>query len=252
VALVAFWPSPGDAPNKALFPSIMFAPTAGALLAHFFAGARIQWGRPNLWILAGVIPSLTALGAYLLATTLGWVSLDSRLLWIAMAVAPLAIVVASLSAVGEEIGWRGFLWPTLRARFGFLRTGLIVFLIWWTYHVPMILFGWYGTKAGLPAFTLAIAGLVLFVGVLTDRARAMWPSLAAHGAWNALVATNFAVDVAHRPVPAFVGSPALLGEFGWLAAITTAILGGLTSWWHVTHPVQAIPTLASPVSVTTV
>ncbi len=241
VALTAFWPATGGTPNQALFPVIMFAPTAGALLARFFGGARIQWGRPSLWILAGLIPALTALGAYLLGNAMGWVTLDPSLLWVALGVAPLSILIASLSAVGEEIGWRGFLWPTLRARLGFWRTGLIVFLIWWTYHVPVILLGWYGSVAGLPAFTVAIAGFVLFVGVLTDRARSMWPSLAAHGAWNALVATGFAVDVAGRAVPAFDGNQVLLGEFGWLAAVTTAILGGLTAWWHVTHPARPVP-----------
>lgn len=250
VALTAFWPAPGTAPNQALFPVIMFAPTVGALLARFFGGGRIQWGRPNLWILAGVIPSVTALGAYLLATLAGWVSLDPSRLWMALAIAPLSILIGSLSAVGEEIGWRGFLWPTLRARIGFWRTGLIIFLIWWTYHVPVILLGWYGSLAGLPAFTVAIAGFVLFVGVLTDRARSMWPSVIAHGAWNALVATSFAMDVAGRAVAAFDGSAVLLGEFGWLAAVTTAILGGLTAWWHVTHPVRTAP--ASAVTMTTV
>jgi membrane protease YdiL (CAAX protease family) len=250
VALTAFWPAPGYAPNPALFPVIMFAPTVGALLARFLGGGRIQWGRPNLWILAAVIPALTALGGYLLADALGWVGLDPSLLWVALAVAPLSILIASVSAVGEEIGWRGFLWPTLRARIGFWRTGLIVFLIWWTYHVPVILLGWYGSLAGLPAFTVAIAGFVLFVGVLTDRARSMWPSVIAHGAWNALVATSFAVDVAGLAVPAFNGSPVLLGEFGWLAAVTTAILGGLTAWWHVTHPTR--PARARIATLTTV
>ncbi len=236
VALVAFWPASGNVPNQALFPVIMFAPTVGALLARFFGGGKIQWGRPNLWILAGVTPAVTALVAYLVATLAGWVSLDTNLLWSAVAIAPLTIVIGSLSAVGEEIGWRGFLWPTLRVRLGFWPTSLIVLVIWWTYHVPVILLGWYGSTAGLPAFTVAIAGFVLFVGVLTDRARSIWPSVIAHGAWNALVATSFAVDLGGRPVPAFIGDPAILGEFGWLAAVTTAILGGLTAWWHVTHP----------------
>jgi hypothetical protein len=33
-------------------------------------------------------------------------------------------------------------------------------------------------------------------------------------------------------VPAFSGSDALLGEFGWLAAITMLVLGLATAWWH--------------------
>jgi membrane protease YdiL (CAAX protease family) len=237
--LAVFWPHEGEKPNQAVFLVIMLAPTAGALLVRFFGGGRIQWGRPSLWILAGLLPTLTALGAYLVAASAGWVSLDTSLLWLAVVSAPLSIVLACLSALGEEIGWRGFLWPTLRRRTGFRRTSVIILVIWWAYHVPLILLGWYGTLAGLPAFTVAITGFVLFVGVLTDRARSLWPSVIAHGSWNALVATSFAVASGTIRVPAFDGDPGLLGEFGWLAAVTTAVLGGLTAWWHVSHPMTS-------------
>ena len=88
-------------------------------------------------------------------------------------------------------------------------------LVWWAYHLPLILLGWYGSVSGLAAFTVAIAGFTLFVGVLTDRARAVWPSMLAHGAWNALVATSFAALGGSGQVPAFAGSPEL-GEFGGL------------------------------------
>ncbi len=235
--LAAFWPGEGEQPSQAVFLVIMFAPTAGALLARFLGGGRIQWGRPNLWILAGLIPTAAALGVYLIGAAVGWVSSDSGLVGLAMVSAPLSIAFASLSAVGEEIGWRGFLWPALRSRAGFWSTSLVILVIWWAYHVPLILLGWYGSMAGLPAFTVAIAGFVLFIGVLTDRARSLWPSVIAHGSWNALVATSFAVNTGGIRIPAFEGDPALLGEFGWLAAVTSAVLGGLTAWWHVSHPV---------------
>ncbi len=56
----------------------------------------------------------------------------------------------------------------------------------------LILFGWYGSVGGLPAFTVAIAGFTLFVGVLTDRPASIWPSVMARGSWDALVATSLA------------------------------------------------------------
>ncbi|MGB9373650.1 MAG: CPBP family glutamic-type intramembrane protease, partial [Jiangellales bacterium] len=98
--------------------------------------------------------------------------------------------------------------------------------------VPLILLGWYGSLAGLAAFTVAIAGFTLFVGVLTDRSSSLWPSVVAHGAWNGLVATSFAATEGVDRVPAFSGSDALLGEFGWLAAVTMFVLGLATAWWH--------------------
>ena len=139
--------------------------------------------------------------------------------------------LACISALGEEIGWRGFLWPTLRTRAGFWTVSLCVGLLWWVYHLPLIVLGWYGSMSGLAAFTVTIAGFTLFVGVLTDRTRAVWPSTLAHGGWNALVATSFTAFGS----AAFTGSTQL-GEFGWIAAVTMATLGGLLAWWHVATP----------------
>jgi membrane protease YdiL (CAAX protease family) len=235
-ALVVFRPSAGGSPGAPMFAGIMFAPTVGALSARLFGGGRIRWGRPSRWILAGLIPAVAALGAFLAAGLAGLVHLDVHVLRTALVTAPVAVAIASASALGEEIGWRGFLWPTLRKRAGFWRTSLIVGVVWWLYHLPLVLLGWYGSVPGLPAFTAAIAGFVLFVGVLTDRSGSLWPSVLAHGAWNATVATSFAVTAGGMTRPAFTGAESLLGEFGWLAAITTGVLGGLVACWHTMRP----------------
>jgi membrane protease YdiL (CAAX protease family) len=240
IGLAAFWPHAGEQPNQAIFVVLMCAPMAGALLARFVARGRIQWGRPNRWLLAGLLPTVVVLGVYMLGAALGWDTEDPGVLRAALLSAPLAITTAALSAVGEEIGWRGFLWPTLRARSGFWRVSLIVGVIWWSYHVPVILLGWYGSLAGLPAFTVAIAGFTLFVGVLTERSASLWPSVVAHGAWNGLVATSFAVTEGTEKVPAFAGSDALLGEFGWLAAITMLLVGLAAARWHTRRPTEHV------------
>lgn len=232
VGLAAFWPPSGQEPNKAIFIVLMFAPTAGAFLTQFVAGGRIQWGRPNRWVFAGLIPAAAALAVYLLGASFGLYDEDPGVLGTALTLAPIAIFSAALSAVGEEIGWRGFLWPTLRGRSSFWRVSAVVGVIWWLYHLPLILLGWYGDTGGLPAFTLAIVGFTLFVGVLTDRSKSLWPSVVAHGAWNGLVATSFAATEGSESVPAFSGSDALLGEFGWLAAGSMLAVGLVAALWH--------------------
>lgn len=232
IGLAAFWPPEGQDPNKSVFLVLMFAPTVGALLAHWAAGGRIQWGRPNWWVFAGLIPTVAALAAYLFGSVVGLDTENASVLTTALTQAPFAIFSAALSAVGEEIGWRGFLWPTLRVRSSYWRVSVIVGGIWWLYHLPMILFGWYGSVEGLPAFTVTIIGFTLFVGVLTDRSRSLWPSVVAHGAWNALVATSFAATEGGESVPAFAGSDALLGEFGWLAAGSMLLVGVIAAVWH--------------------
>ena len=231
IAVIAFWDAE---PKDGLFIFVMFAPTVGALLARFFGGGKIQFGRPGWWLLAGLIPTAAVLVFYFIGSLFGVDSLDPGTLVRALIASPLAIFTASLSAVGEEIGWRGFLWPLLRKKNNFLRTSLIVAVVWWLYHVPLILFGWYGSVSGIPAFSVAIIGFVLFIGVVTDRARSLWPSVIAHGAWNGLVSTGFAVStLSGVPLQAFTGSTTWVGEFGWLAAMGSLLVGLVAAVWHI-------------------
>jgi membrane protease YdiL (CAAX protease family) len=234
-----FWNSPNREP---VFLFVMFAPTAGALAARYLGPGVIQWGKPRWWIFAGLLPTAVALAAYAVGAALGLVRADVPVLGGVLLWAPLTIVSACVSATGEEIGWRGFLWPLLRGRRSFLLSSLIVGVVWWLYHLPLILLGWYGSLSGVAAFTVAIAGFTLFVGALTDRSASVWPSVVAHGGWNALVATGFAGFASGGTrVVVFTGSPVWLGEFGWLAAIAMLLLGGCAAVLQVRQSKRVSP-----------
>lgn len=216
---------------------LMFAPTVGALLAAVFGPGVIRFGRPTWWILAGLLPPLVVLPVTLVALVTGEVELHAGKLATSVALIVPASLGASLSAVGEEIGWRGFLWPLLRRRSTFIASSALMFGAWWVYHAPLTFLGLYGFVGGLPAFTVAILGFVLFVGVLTERSRSIWPSVIAHGSWNALVATSYSW-LGRDDEQGFTGSRYLLGEFGWLAAIGMLVLGLGFAWWHLRTPTK--------------
>jgi membrane protease YdiL (CAAX protease family) len=233
-AIIAFHPAIGDRHvlEGGLSYAVMLAPTAGALLAVVAGPGVIRFGRPTWWILAGFLPSVVAFGASLLASALGWVELRADRLPALLAFAVLLSLYGCIAAIGEEIGWRGFLWPLLRRRYTFATSAAIMFVAWWLYHAPLVLLGWYGFQSGLPAFTIGLAGSVLFVGVLTDRSRSIWPSVLAHGSWNGLVAAYFSTTGAVAD-GVFGGSRTLLGEFGWLATGGMLLLGVVSAVWHV-------------------
>lgn len=101
--------------------------------------------------------------------------------------------VNMLLAVGEEAGWRGFLYPQLKAKFGKRQGWLIGGIIWGMWHWPLMwLIGYeYGTDyAGFP-----IVGMLIFcifataAGVLCDwlyeKTNCIWIPSIFHGAINA-------------------------------------------------------------------
>ena len=53
-----------------------------------------------------------------------------------------AVPVSAVWVLGEEIGWRGFLLPRL-VQAGAARPVLITNVIWWAFHLPLILGGIY-------------------------------------------------------------------------------------------------------------
>jgi membrane protease YdiL (CAAX protease family) len=59
------------------------------------------------------------------------------------------------SSLGEEFGWRGFILPKMLAKYGVLKAGIILGIIWEIWHLPMHYIGFqnYGAYM-LPAFLL--------------------------------------------------------------------------------------------------
>jgi membrane protease YdiL (CAAX protease family) len=209
---------------------VMLAPTVGALLARFAGPGIIVWGRPSWWILLGVMPAVAGLAGYEIAAAAGAIEVNPDAGGLALTNAMVAVLILCIPVAGEEVGWRGFLWPLARRRLTFVPATIVVTSVWWLYHIPLILLGWYGSIDGIPAFTVMILGFGAFVGVITDRSRGIWASILAHGTFNALVATSFAIHVGDAE--RFTGEPALLGEFGWITAISMLGLGTVAVIWH--------------------
>jgi membrane protease YdiL (CAAX protease family) len=251
-------PGPQDLSKVAL--GIMFAPTVGAFAAWAFAHGRVRFGRPTRHLLLAFVPPAVILVVTAMAAATGVVDMHPEHLGTLLLLSPVLALVGSVSAVGEEIGWRGFLWPLLRRRRGFWSSTAIMIPVWWLYHLPAVMLWGYGYVGGLLAFTVTITGFILFVGVLTDRSRAIWPSVLAHGAWNGLVAKAYLASFggvalaecsgSACPSPfdssdsLFTGSQTWLGEFGWIAAISMLAIGLVAAWWHLRHPLPGVEAAA--------
>ena len=138
-----------------------------------------------------------------------------------------APLINMLLAVGEEAGWRGLLYPQLKAKFGKRKGWLIGGIIWGAWHWPlMCLTGYeYGTDyVGFP-----VVGMLIFcffttaVGILCDwlyeKTECIWIPSLFHGAVNSvatvpmvlcIVNTGSAVLLGPAPIGVLAGLPLII------------------------------------------
>lgn len=172
---------------------VVIGPTCGALAAVAATQGRIGWGEflrdrlvvrsPALWI-AAAMPMIM-----LLAALIAYAAIGSPLGSLGDAVArawPLLLAHIVLQTLviglGEEIGWRGWLLPTLTERHGMARATLITGVIWYFWHFPILL-GGIGVAFW---FAVAVAGFSTLLSLLWLRSGgSIVPAAITHGSVNA-------------------------------------------------------------------
>lgn len=82
------------------------------------------------------------------------------------------------SALGEQIGWSGFLSPRLAERYGFTRAAFITGAVWATWHFPILFFADYDSASpvwfSLPCFVIELLGLGVIMLWLRLRSGSVW------------------------------------------------------------------------------
>lgn len=86
---------------------------------------------------------------------------------------------------GEEVGWRGFAWPRLREKFGFLMSSAILSLPWVLWHTATFFYNDNMFELGIGGtigWVLSIFTGAIILGWLTDKARGnILPAILFHG-----------------------------------------------------------------------
>jgi membrane protease YdiL (CAAX protease family) len=126
-------------------------------------------------------------------------------------------------ALGEEIGWRGFLVPECLKIMPLWVAGLFTGAIWWSWHLPAILLGDYHSAG--PSFAYQIACFAVMVipsGILYAWVRqgsvSVWPCALMHASHNLFIQSVLDQATVNGPK-----TPWITGEFGFGLAITSTI-----------------------------
>ncbi len=99
------------------------------------------------------------------------------------------------SALGEEIGWRGFLVPELSRTTSFTATALISGAVWSLWHYPILIYGDYNagtpTWYGLTCFTVMVIAASFVFAWMRLKSGSLWTGAILHGSHNLYIQAIF-------------------------------------------------------------
>jgi membrane protease YdiL (CAAX protease family) len=123
------------------------------------------------------------------------------------------LITGTARALGEEIGWRGFLVPQLFKRVSFTGTAFISGIVWSCWHYTILIWGDYnsGTPAwfGLTCFTVMVVAMSFIYAWMRIKSGSVWTAALLHASHNLYVQAIF------TPLTRNTGKTAwYLDEFG--------------------------------------
>jgi uncharacterized protein len=209
---------------------LMWCPGVSALITrlifqHNLRGEGWLPGRPRFAIAGYVLPIVYASVAYCVVWLTGFGAFDAtRFHTNALRFILLGTVISLSSALGEELGWRGFLVPKLAEGTTFTRTALVSGIIWASWHMPLIILADYNGGTSVPysilCFVVMVIGISFPMAWLRLRSGSVWPAALLHASHNLYIQGYFDRVTADTGITKY-----LTGEFGAALAITAAITG---------------------------
>ena len=244
---------------SALLSLSMFAPLLAAGVSGYGLrqlGWKLQLRKNFRWLLiAWLLPTiLGTIGAalYFLVTPDAWdttfsyangllgaeglrqleangLSLKQYAVISAIAALTYAPFINMLLTIGEEVGWRGTMYPELKARFGETKGRVLGGIVWGVWHWPIMLLA--GYEYGTTYWGAPITGPLLFcvitvaMGILLDflygKTASIWVPALCHGAINAFAGVPILFLKPAYADKLLLG-PLMVGLIGGLPLILTA------------------------------
>ena len=217
---------------------LMWSPAVAAMLTCKIYGQPLstlgwKWGNPRYQVISYLVPLLYAtiayVGVWLLhlggfynhqfvssaAASFGlgplpdWAAITLYLLFAATA----GMIRSCASALGEEIGWRGFLVPQFAKTSSYTATALITGAIWSLWHYPLLIFSDYNsgtpTWYALTCFTVMVVSISFVFTWLRLKSGSLWTGVLLHASHNLFIQGFF------DPMTTDTGrTKYIIGEFG--------------------------------------
>jgi membrane protease YdiL (CAAX protease family) len=229
----------GSFANRIYGYGIMWCPALATYITCKILGRNIsdlawRWGKPKYILWSYLTPFLYVLIGYTIVwicgaggfynTTfltkmehdLGWTNVPSGVFLVIFVILQgvICLIPSISTAVGEEIGWRGFLVPEIAGRTrSYTKTSLIIGLIWAFWHYPLLIFGNYNSGGpswySLVTFTIGVVSMSFIATWFRLKSNSLWTGVMLHASHNLFVQGVFDPITINYPSTKY-----FTGEFG--------------------------------------
>lgn len=162
----------------------------------------------------------------------GWSNVEVALL--ALPMAALVMLPRQLaSTLGEEIGWRGLLAPQLMRLMNFPSAAFLSGLIWFVWHVPIIVWGSYMLKERpetwqIGCFAIMLIGASFPMLYYRLKSGSLWTGAVFHASHNL-----FLIFIFMRLTDTTPATKYYAGEWGIITAGVLTVVG--LYYWYKAH-----------------
>ena len=215
---------------------LMWCPGIASIIVSLVYRKNLRgfgWGIGHFWLLIAsyFVPIAELFFVYGIIWTVGlggFAGLDNNFMT-KLALIPMILMAlegtyfAGRSALGEEIGWRGYLVPRLLEKYSPNQVSLFVGSIWAVWHFPIMITGDYGSATPLiyqlVCFTLMLVGVNFIYTWFRIKSGSLWTGVMLHTAGNLFIFHVFEDLTLNTGNTAFYG-----GETGAVFALWGALL----------------------------
>jgi membrane protease YdiL (CAAX protease family) len=238
---------------------VQFSPMLAAFITKFVYQRNIRglgwgWGKTRFQFAAYATPFFLALVSFSLVWLFGFgelapntlieearegianlvgVTLGSSLLVLSIVILVNGTVgmLAGFGAIGEELGWRGFLVPELNKHYSYTKTSFISGTIWAVYHYPLLIV-LMAPRLDVRAWPLLISALIggialtFILNWFRIMSGSVWAAVLFHAALNIHnqgLFENITVETSQL-------TNYISGEYGFMLAIVSA--GAAYLFWQ--------------------
>lgn len=200
---LSWWPWPFTLGNPESTPMIPWGPLFAAFIVVGLTRGRtgmksllagmLRWRVPARWYtLAILLPLLITFAAVyansfqsgqapILPAAGEWLMFVPALLFTTLLAGPLT----------EEPAWRGYLLPRLEKKYSAMVASLIIGVIWWSWHLPLMLSDPTGQRPPLPYLFSLLAYSILFTQIFHKASASLLIVTLMHGMTNTTAAFLF-------------------------------------------------------------